>query len=84
MRAYKCHKTVMAGKITAAEKREDGSWIVAMEGGAAATIPSADAGRFRITEQDMGYYVMYEDGYVSWSPTAVFEDGYTCLTDNIS
>jgi hypothetical protein len=24
-----------------------------------------------------GYYVIYEDGYVSFSPAAAFEDGYT-------
>ncbi len=23
------------------------------------------------------YYVVYEDGYVSWSPAKAFEDGYT-------
>jgi hypothetical protein len=24
-----------------------------------------------------GYYVVYRDGYKSWSPAAEFEDGYT-------
>jgi hypothetical protein len=24
-----------------------------------------------------GYYVMYKDGYQSWSPASEFEDGYT-------
>ena len=24
-----------------------------------------------------GYYVMYQDGYVSWSPAEAFESGYT-------
>lgn len=24
-----------------------------------------------------GYYVKYEDGYESWSPSEAFEDGYT-------
>ena len=26
-----------------------------------------------------GYYVVYEDGYESWSPAKAFEDGYTKL-----
>lgn len=26
---------------------------------------------------DPGYYVVYEDDYVSWSPTEAFEKGYT-------
>ncbi len=28
---------------------------------------------------DCGYLVIYADGYRSWSPTKVFEDGYTRL-----
>lgn len=30
-----------------------------------------------------GYKVVYTDGYVSWSPKKVFEDGYT-LIDKVS
>ncbi len=26
-----------------------------------------------------GYYVVYEDGYASWSPAKAFEEGYTRL-----
>ena len=28
---------------------------------------------------DLGYLVRYPDGYVSWSPTGAFEDGYDLL-----
>lgn len=28
-----------------------------------------------------GYYVVYKDGYVSWSPQKAFEEGYTLLED---
>lgn len=28
---------------------------------------------------DPGYLVTYEDGFTSWSPTRVFENGYTRL-----
>ena len=30
-------------------------------------------------QYDCGYLVIYADGYRSWSPTKVFEDGYTRL-----
>lgn len=26
-----------------------------------------------------GYYVVYEDGYESWSPAEAFEKGYTLI-----
>lgn len=29
---------------------------------------------------DPGYYVVYADGYESWSPTQAFEDGYSRFT----
>jgi hypothetical protein len=29
-----------------------------------------------------GYYVLYEDGYESWSPSGAFESGYSRLADN--
>jgi len=27
----------------------------------------------------MGYYVVYEDGYESWSPTKEFQEGYELI-----
>jgi hypothetical protein len=30
---------------------------------------------------DLGYFVVYEDGYQSWSPTEAFEKGYTKRPD---
>lgn len=44
-----------------------------------------DFGRFevrpdfpiKIDGSDFGYFVLYEDGYHSWSPTKAFEEGYT-------
>lgn len=29
-----------------------------------------------------GYYVVYEDGYKSWSPVEAFEKGYTLMNDS--
>jgi hypothetical protein len=76
---YKCHKEVHALKIAAVEFHDDGS----------AKIAPADEGyeplmtmpgwhdRFKGGDDDRGYYVIYEDGYTSWSPSNVFEKGYT-------
>ncbi|MBX4259741.1 hypothetical protein KTC96_24765 (plasmid) [Clostridium estertheticum] len=30
-----------------------------------------------------GYKVVYKDGYVSWSPKEVFENGYTVIKEEI-
>ena len=33
-------------------------------------------------EYELGYKVVYEDGYVSWSPKSVFERCYREITEN--
>lgn len=44
-------------------------------------IEGDDALRFKPSTDesigDLGYYVVYKDGYRSWSPTDAFEEGYT-------
>lgn len=78
MPRYKCHKEVGALRIAAIEIHEDKS----------ATIASRDldytfktspgwAERWKGSDADTGYYVVYDDGYASWSPTKAFEEGYT-------
>ena len=76
---YVSHKRVHALKIAAIEIHEDKS----------ATIAPADKGygslktkprwaeRWAGSEDDKGYYVLYADGFASWSPTKAFEEGYT-------
>lgn len=83
MPRYQCHKQVWALKIRAIEFADDG-WQ-------SAKIAPADAGyaqfntkdgyrpKFTGNEDDLGYYVVYADGYESWSPTKAFEEGYTRL-----
>lgn len=90
MPRYRCFKEVHALKIreiefdrTAAEKENretDGS----------ATITPVDDGyaKFRVDAEyvrkhkpvEGGYYVVYADGYKSFSPAKAFEDGYIRLT----
>lgn len=76
---YRCHKEVHAVKIAAIEFIEDGSAKIAPADhhlGVFDTVPGY-VDRFLGGDEDLGYYVQYDDGYQSWSPTKAFEDGYT-------
>jgi hypothetical protein len=79
MPKYRCHKEVHALKI--ADIR---GWS---EVGSGAAITPADEGFAPFTVDDEylakhkpqvgGYYVVYADGYQSFSPAEAFESGYT-------
>jgi hypothetical protein len=78
MKKYQCHKQVHAVKIEAIEFFVDGSAKVATSEG---IIEARPRWRDRVPvatrsgDGDLGYYVRYEDGYDSWSPTKAFEKG---------
>lgn len=82
MPRYRCHKEVWALKIAAIE-REPRTNL------GAATITPTEQGYtpFRVDAEYMfkhqpqvgGYYVVYKDGYKSFSPADAFEEGYTRL-----
>jgi len=76
---YKCHKEVQALKISAIEIREDGSAVISPAEPQYAPFTTRPdwAKTWHGSEEDKGYYVVYKDGYTSWSPTAAFEEGYT-------
>ena len=87
MPRYKCHKEVHALKIAAIEFHgADGATIVPADP-AYAPFRTSDGWRERYRgvsagnpgETDLGYYVVYADGYVSWSPTKAFEEGYALI-----
>ena len=85
MPRYKSHKTVHALKIgeirqsPADEVHPGGSWeIVPAEKVFAPIIVTHDYVT-KHSPQAGGYYVLYEDGYHSYSPAEPFEDGYTLL-----
>jgi hypothetical protein len=81
MPRYRSHKDVWALKIAAIEFAEDGSAKIAPADKGFATLQT-DAGyrtKFHGDENELGYYVVYKDGYKSWSPTKAFEEGYTRL-----
>lgn len=86
MPRYISHKTVWALKISAVEIHEDGSATIAPadEGYAPLKADVGWAERFKPVrrlhgEDDLGYYVVYQDGYTSWSPTKAFEEGYEAV-----
>lgn len=79
MPRYRSHKTVWALKIAALEIGERHQAKIAPADDGYAVFETADgwAERFKGGEEDLGYYVAYEDGYASWSPSAAFEAGHT-------
>jgi hypothetical protein len=86
MPVYQCHKRVWALKIAAIKYDGEGE---DRETDGSATITPADEGYapFKVQHDYMrkhkpeagGYYVVYQDGYKSFSPAEPFEEGYAPL-----
>lgn len=77
MPKYKCHKEVHALKIKELLFDEmKGYSILPEDNGFAAFAIDADFVRKHPIEAG-GYYVVYKDGYTSYSPAEAFESGYT-------
>ena len=83
MPKYKCHKEVWALKIAAIKR--DGEGEDRESDGSAMITPEEDRyAPFKVDFEYMhkhkpqvgGYYVVYADGYKSFSPAEAFEDGY--------
>jgi len=84
---YQCHKIVGALKIQSiafAKAAVDGK-----QGGAAIITPTEEGFAPINVDEDYvtrhqpvagGYFVVYEDGYESWSPEQSFESGYSKAT----
>jgi hypothetical protein len=84
MPLYVCHKQVWALKIKAirqhdGESRFDGgSWLLDVEEPGYAPIEVSHHDYvLKHSPRIGGYYVIYKDGYQSFSPAKAFEDGYT-------
>lgn len=83
---YRCHKSVKAARIASVEFREDASATIAVADSdlCIETKPGwAETFRRQMPDDnpDLGYFVEYDDGYQSWSPTDRFEAGYTLDSD---
>lgn len=83
MPRYKCHKEVWALKIAKLEhtgtpdQESDGSLRMTPEEAQYAPIILPREYVQKHHPKVGGYYVVYKDGYKSFSPADVFEDGYT-------
>lgn len=71
---YQCHKKVNAAKIDSILTNDEFNWL-GLNGGI--DICVSDEYMAKHTPVVGGYYVLYEGGYESFSPGAVFESGYT-------
>lgn len=78
---YNCHKQVRAAKITSIRGEPDGSHVLVLaslqdDGGdpLLAVVPADFIAKH--SPAIGGYFVLYKDGYSSYSPADAFEDGY--------
>jgi len=78
---YQCHKKVRAAKITEIKSHEsDGTGSHTMVfGEIGGSQFLTDEWKDRFAPEVGGYYVVYEDGYTSYSPAPAFESGYTAI-----
>jgi hypothetical protein len=84
MPKYKCHKEVWALKIESIVRDGDGEDRES-DGSALITPQEEGYAPFRVEADYLhkhkpqvgGYYVVYKDGYKSFSPADAFEDGYS-------
>ena len=89
MPKYKCHKEVWALKISGIDHKENpdktGNSAAASYGAILHT--EKDFAAIEVSPEFMmkhkpevgGYYVIYKDGYESFSPAEAFEDGYSLV-----
>jgi hypothetical protein len=78
MPKYRSHKTVHALKIASIDHvRDDGSARIVPADQGYAPFDVEAAYMHNHSPKVGGYYVVYDDGYKSWSPAAAFESGYT-------
>ena len=84
MPRYQSHKHVWALKIAAIEINQDTSATIAPADDRYAPFDTKEGfgERFKGSEDDLGYFVQYQDGYQSWSPSKAFEEGYTRIENN--
>ena len=79
---YRCHKVVQAAKIVAMDYNAltNGRFLALENGTAPRHIVAVDRDWIERHEPtEGGYYVLYEDGYASYSPAKAFEEGYTLV-----
>lgn len=84
MPRYKCHKEVWALKIKDIQQapanqealHPGGDWIITPEDEGYAPFPVGYEWYTKHKPEVGGYFVVYKDGYKSYSPATAFEEGY--------
>ncbi len=86
MPKYQSHKQVWALKIKSivldgegTNNESDGSAMITPEGDGYAPFKVDREYMVKHKPQVGGYYVLYDDGYKSWSPAKAFEEGYSLV-----
>lgn len=79
MPRYRSHKIVHALQIESVKRLPDGSALLAWVNQDYAPFPVSAAFVHKHGPQPGGYYIIYADGYQSFSPAEAFESGYTLL-----
>lgn len=87
MPRYKCHKEVWALTIAEIKRHNEDDPNAETDGSAMITPAEEGLAPFRVKHEYMrkhkpevgGYYVVYKDGYKSFSPAESFEDGYSLI-----
>ena len=74
---YECHKRVRAARIDCVANGDTDDATLFLSTGAMVKVTQRwlDSKHAEVG----GYYVVYEDGYASFSPQKAFEDGYTLV-----
>ena len=80
MPRYRSHKMVSALKIAEIQFHLDGAATFTPEEPGYGAVALSSAFVAKHDPKVGGYYVVYEDGYKSWSPAAAFEEGYTRIS----
>lgn len=85
MPEYECHKVVRAAKVTKvyAEGLISDGLVIFVPGPTAHTLfVNVGSDWIKKFEPEVGgYLVMYDGGYLSFSPSAAFENGYTLVSE---
>jgi len=79
MPKYVCHKEVHALKIESLYESGHGHTMMVPADEGFGTIRLDENYVEKHAPQAGGYYVVYEDGYKSYSPAKAFESGYTAV-----
>ncbi len=84
MPRYQCHKKVWALKIAKIQQGDDRDTFLTMHFVEKFSPITMDLDWFmKHNPEEGGYYVVYQDGYKSFSPAEAFEGGYTLISNLI-